>query len=373
MGTRGKAGLSVAAVALVLASVAMAGGLDQFEQGDDVFIGNFPVSIAAADFDRDGKRDLVAANEFGNADERIGVALGEGDGTFEAALLSPGPQDAFALAVGDFDKNGKKDIVVGTFGGESVAIMRGKGNGEFKPLQEQPIGGAIRDVAVGDFNGDGKPDVAAADDDESSVVVLRGKGDGTLGHRDDYDLPSSPFSLAVTDLNRDGRKDIAALTGGNSVSILIGKAKGKFKNQGAENAGVSAGAIAAAKLEGDKSPDLVAADGSSNDLAVLHGNGKGHLEPPDIYDGESAQSGQIAVADLDGDDRKDIAVVGVSPGEAAIVYGKKNGTFSQPSQVFPAVNRGGAVVAAKLDGNKRVDLAASDANNDIIAIFLNNP
>src|SRR4029077_9369839 len=78
-------------------------------------------------------------------------------------------------------------------------------------------------VAVGDFNGDGKLDVAVAD---SNVTVLLGKGDGTFQSPVSYHT-NNAISVAVADLNGDGKLDIVAgsppdQTGTPQSVILLG-------------------------------------------------------------------------------------------------------------------------------------------------------
>ena len=64
--------------------------------------------MIAADLDGDGKRDLVTANyDAGN----VAVLLGNGDGTFRAAVLYAAGMGTISVAVGDFNKDGRPDLV----------------------------------------------------------------------------------------------------------------------------------------------------------------------------------------------------------------------------------------------------------------------
>jgi hypothetical protein len=80
-------------------------------------------------------------------------------------------------------------------------------------------------VAVGDFNGDGKADVVVANTNNEDMSVLLGNGDGTFQAAVNYAMGSNPWSVAVGDFNGDGRADLAvANEGSNNVSILLGAA-----------------------------------------------------------------------------------------------------------------------------------------------------
>src|SRR6266498_2595782 len=76
-------------------------------------------------------------------------------------------------------------------------------------------------VAVGDFNGDGKLDLVAASGG-ATVSILLGTGTGSFGAQTDFGTGSGPASVAVGDFNGDGRLDLAvANQRSNTVSILL--------------------------------------------------------------------------------------------------------------------------------------------------------
>src|SRR5438270_97332 len=72
-------------------------------------VGGNPDSIAAADLNGDGKLDLVTANASGNT---VSALINKGSGTFQTAVSSPAGTGPLSVAAGDFDHNGKTDIAV---------------------------------------------------------------------------------------------------------------------------------------------------------------------------------------------------------------------------------------------------------------------
>ncbi len=128
--------------------------------------------IAASDFNGDGRSDLAVPN----VDNRtVSVLLHDGEDGFLPPTMLPAGQDAFAAAVADFDLDGRLDlVVVHSFGHDGVngdlSVHLGEGDGTFADEQIFGVGmdGADtvhpRSVAVGDFNGDGKPDIVTAND-----------------------------------------------------------------------------------------------------------------------------------------------------------------------------------------------------------------
>src|SRR5208282_661277 len=116
----------------------------------------------------------------------------------------------------------KADIAVADYSGY-VSVLLGRGDGTFQSAVNYSAGSYPRSVAVGDFNGDGKADLVVADDNGGNVSVLLGNGDGSFQAGVTYQTGGQPSSVAVADFNKDGRTDLAVVNyGPNNVSILLG-------------------------------------------------------------------------------------------------------------------------------------------------------
>jgi hypothetical protein len=186
-------------------------------------------AMAVGDFNRDGNLDLVVADYASND---IKVLLGNGDGKFQLAgsySTGPGPD---SVAVADLNGDGMLDLVVATNGStdtdnNTVSILLGNGDGTFRAHVDYDTGSSNpSSVAVGDFNGDGKLDLVVADLFSTDVRLLLGNGDGTFGTAASYAAGAGPSSVAVGDFNDDGRLDIAVADaggcgGGAGVSVLL--------------------------------------------------------------------------------------------------------------------------------------------------------
>jgi Bacterial Ig-like domain (group 3)/FG-GAP-like repeat len=112
-------------------------------------------AIAVGDFNGDGKADLVVPGS--NL-----VFLGNGDGTFQTPLNFPG--SGGAVVVGDFNGDGKADLAVGG------SVLLGNGNGSFQPAVTYVASGSS--MALGDFNGDGATDLVSIGSDGEATVLL---------------------------------------------------------------------------------------------------------------------------------------------------------------------------------------------------------
>jgi hypothetical protein len=176
--------------------------------------------VVVGDFTGDGKLDVVTATPTTYLGDPGAVYLlaGNGDGTFQApARITTG---SGALAVGDFNRDGRLDLVV--TGGAGVTVLPGNGNGTFQPGLSFATGSGTNAVAVGDFNHDGKLDIVTANGTSNSVSVLQGNGDGTFQAAQTFAAGADPTALVVGDLNGDGYPDLAAGSSlYNSFTVLL--------------------------------------------------------------------------------------------------------------------------------------------------------
>jgi hypothetical protein len=138
-----------------------------FSTGDD------PTSVAVGDFNSDGTMDLAVSNRGAKT---ITMLLGDGGGSFNQAGGPPagiGP-GAVMIVAGDFDGDGKLDLATSNNDSNDVTVLSGDGSGGFAGFSGSPypVGSSPRSVAVGDFNGDGRLDLVTANSGSNDVSVL---------------------------------------------------------------------------------------------------------------------------------------------------------------------------------------------------------
>ena len=146
-------------------AVLLGNGDGTFNAASKAMTQAFNTSVASADFNGDGKKDLVATGPVCCALGAVSVALGNGDGTFQAKQefrVGNGHTSPNSVASVDFDKDGDQDLAVSN-GANSVSLLWGSNNGSFsQPSQEFPAGGGSPFVIGTDFNADSFADLAVA-------------------------------------------------------------------------------------------------------------------------------------------------------------------------------------------------------------------
>src|SRR6266849_3573134 len=161
----------------------------------------FVEGAAVGDFNGDGIPDLATCG-VGDSRSTVSILLGNGDGTFQTHNDFNTGSGPTGIAVGDFNGDGKLDIVTANYGidlefSNTVSVLLGNGDGTFQRHVEYTAGNFPKSVAIGDFNGDGKLDIVVANYESNlkQVNVLLGNGDGTFGPPVAYGAGQLPVSV----------------------------------------------------------------------------------------------------------------------------------------------------------------------------------
>jgi FG-GAP-like repeat len=336
-----------------------------------------PIAVAVADVNGDGKPDIVVTNQCPTnagyalcpTTGTVSVLLGNGDGTFQAAVTyDSGGYMPYSLAIADVNGDGRPDLILANFCGTdntcqsdaAVAVLLGNGDGTFQTAVNYDSGAFGADaLAVADLRGDGKLDLVVANHCGQGcpigvlpitgvLGILLGNGDGSFQPVTTYPTSAAlTDSVAVADLNGDGKLDIAV--GNNCIVTAPPECKG-------------------AESEGREQVD------------VFLGNGDGTFQNSKPYGTSAMSAGGIALADVNGDGIPDLEVAVVCapfsvdcglptyPAGVGVLLGNGDGTF-QAAQYFGAVGDaygyGLSLAVSDVDGNGIPDLILTVSCPDV--------
>ena len=221
-----------------LISILPGDGTGNFRLGEGIFTQEERYRMmAAADFDGDGRRDLVLRTIDSSS---LTLFLGRGDGTLRspAAIGADSlPNDFYTFqAMGDFNRDGWPDLAYAAPNQVSVFLGRGDGNGNFQPpAYYDPGTQRLVGFATADLDGNGSLDLAVLEETDRlegrglpAIRVLRGNCDGTFQPAQGVDaingIPGVP-ELRVGDVNGDGKPDLVLnVRDQNQVLVFMNQA-----------------------------------------------------------------------------------------------------------------------------------------------------
>ncbi len=252
-------------------SILLGDGTGNFTLASSPAAGAEPVAVAVGDFNGDGNLDLAVADWGGcyGCGGTVSILLGDGTGNFTLASSTATDVNSDAVAVGDFNGDGKLDLAVANREGNTVSILLGDGAGNFTLVSSLAVVAEPYSVAVGDFNGDGKLDLAVANNDSGTVCVFLGDGTGNFTLASSPVVGRWPVSVAVDDFNGDGKLDLAVANEGSAAAVLLGDGTGNFTPASYMAAGGSPESVAVGDFNGDGKLDLAIANGGSNTVSIL--------------------------------------------------------------------------------------------------------
>lgn len=336
--------------------------------------------VGGADLSGDGLADLVVLTDSGGvfvfARTAAGVFSSGGSVAHDAVF-------PYTMAQADFNGDGRADLVYSVATGLRVLLQSGGG---FVPGARIDLGSVaaprfVEALLAGDLNNDGKPDIAAADNNEAnsgtpgdSVFFAAGLGGGSFDTaRPRLPAPLWPRRLFGLDANGDGRGDI--LIGAASGAPAITRydtTNAVFVQQAFPSIGLESLAEAASgDIDGDGKLDLaLLIDGRNGAyLRLDRGNGSYAFATQTMQLPPSAVSG-LRLGDFDNDGKADLLLaLQAGSAAAAILRGHGDFTFDVPQNIGLGFDADG-LTRGDYNSDSKLDFALIDAAGGRLVVFL---
>ncbi len=326
-------------------------------------------SLVAADLNKDNKLDLVLTCPVGF----VAVLIGNGDGSFQSPAYYAVSAPVALVPPVDLNGDGYPDVAVSTLlnNVSGLAVLLNQGSAAPGTLSTAkgyagPAGVNPGSTGAGDFNGDGKQDIVVGG---SSLAVYYGNGDGTL---QTVQTTAGGSSLVTADFNHDGLTDVACIVGQAdigpiSLQVLLGASGGKFTT--AANVPLDSWLrypylFVAGATNGGSNVDLALV---GNYTSILLGDGKGGF----TYGNSYALSGFPAATEA-GTNGQTNLIFSAAPG-FSVLEGNGDGTFQGTSRIllgqgnFSATNINGQFATADLNGDGLTDVIGVDAGLNLVS------
>ena len=298
----------------------------------DFAAGYLTYDVAAGDFDGDGKPDLVAAN-YGDNNVSVYRNTGtQGQVSFAAKIdfaTSTGPRSVTTF---DMNGDGKLDIITATQSG--VSILRNTstaGNISFATDYVTSAGIGNKDLVIVDFDKDGKPDIAVANSDAFKVTVFKNTSTGgVLSFAVVFDYATGhPYNITAADLNGDGKIE--------------------FITNNVPDASTPRGIISVYKN-------------------LSSGPGSFSFALTNYYYSVSNNFSDLTAADLDGDSKPDLALINIGTNSVSVLRNISNTSAIAFDTLIniSTLSAQNAIKIADLNGDKKPELIATGSNMFVI-------
>ena len=248
-----------------------------FESQIDLSGYDTPIQSALADFDKDGKLDLIITNNNAKVIVKRNLT--------ESGIISFGP-DINLVATGnpgyivtdDFDSDELEDIAVSVSGAINIYknISAGQGDIRFSPKIDLTVGGGNQGLDAGDLDGDGKIDLIQVVQGSSSLAPFRNTSvPGTISFAAEatYSIGSAAFGVSISDINGDSKPDVAVTSISGALIIFTNSgSSGSITLSSPKSLPYGTGALGFYDMDNDNAIDLVGLSYLNGDIFIFRNN-----------------------------------------------------------------------------------------------------
>ncbi len=309
----------------------------------------------------------------------------KGDGSFQAPLTIPSGGSAVTVSYGDFNKDGKLDLIVAN----GIASNEATGSAKILVLMQNPTnrqewsplfittGASSVFVRGADMDNDGYDDIMVGDVARTAMFI-HSKGDGTFDPPVAITQARGARWIALGDFNKDKNLDFASANfGASNITIFLGDGTGKFTLK-QTLAGSREHTLEAMDFDGDGFIDLMLGSGlpgvtpfKNNGQAQFAARGQvGNLGCIEYISevGHYEKGEYVYTGDLNKDGKADLAVTCIDDGTA---YGGTSLGTGAYRRTLQAVGGGGTDSTALRDinGDGNVDIAVVSRQGTNLLVY----
>ncbi len=350
-------------------------GTGHFTAGTEVFFTRWILTTHLADVDNDQRLDLL----INGYDRYFRVSLGNGDGTFQTSTLVEATPSSYPenLIIDDLNNDGNLDVLTPVKNTHRVGVNLGNGDGTFQTYFLNSYSRAPKGAFTHDFNADGLTDFFSLSDwDLGNGIVLLGKGDGTFHntYHQSTESWSSPRQVVAYDFDNDGDQDLAITRASKSdVALFLNPGDGQFGSLASQTfVGVQPHGLAACDFNSDGKMDLITANTFSLNFSLLAGDGVGGFSLlSNLATGFGAWGGpkDLICLDIDHDGHPDIAAIDPLNNSFFFMKGDGAGSFAS-AVILGNTSNPAALAAADLNGDQILDFVVTSSSSLSLELYL---
>ena len=375
---------------------------DDFSTKIDFAVNSDPGSIVLNDIDGDGKTDIIVGDRtnnilsvFRNTSASGSIGVGSFAPKVDFTITGTGLNH---IAVGDFNSDGKPDLVVTNRNSANVSVFRNTST--IGIINSSSFAAPVNyttvvwpdEVAVGDVDGDGRPDLVTASFDQPTISILRNNttfgGAMSFEPRQDFGLSAPSQSLAINDLDGDGKADIVVSYPENGLIGILRNIGNVGELALAASVNFSTGIFGAngiviGDIDGDGKPDLaIPHQVNSQNISIFrNASSPGSITTGSFAPKQDFNTGSLlfslALADVNGDGKPDMAVTNLLLNTISVFCNQSTpgsigaGSFASPvsfgTQFTPT-----AMAIGDLDGDGKPDMVSTNSSSGNISVLRNN-
>ncbi|PWG80605.1 MBG domain-containing protein [Pararcticibacter amylolyticus] len=349
-------------------------------------------SMIAADLDADGNPELISVSPSSNGSKIVINRNKNGSDPIKAnsfagtQLSITGSKNVYAIAAGDIDGDGKKDIVAADYDANTVRVLLNDGTSLAVQSTAYAVGGNPASVTVADIDGDGKLDVITANKKDGSISVLRNISTGAGNVAFESQLTASsgtaPVWVAAADVNADGKPEvITANSGSDNVSVFTNTTTGSVISFAAAQAYATQSSpafVTVADLDADGIADLAVVNKASASVSVLkNSTSAGNISfAAAVNYATGTNPVAVAFGDLNADGKPEMVVANAGSNTISIFRNKAvtgsidAGSFETKTDYATAAGPV-SVLIADLNNNNKAEIAVANKDGNSVSVFQN--